>query len=131
MRPWIVGNRTCFLPFGVFQNPTAPYPIWPSEMARDYPNTTFEATDIADVFRKNDVPENITFTIANTLKGLPFPDDHFDYIFQRCMLMSFSVREWNIAINELMRVLKPGGFLELGKFLSLLVGNFIRKLIYP
>ncbi|RUS25019.1 hypothetical protein BC938DRAFT_472742 [Jimgerdemannia flammicorona] len=29
------------------------------------------------------------------------------------MLMSFSVREWNIAINELMRVLKPGGFLEL------------------
>ncbi|KAF0520751.1 S-adenosyl-L-methionine-dependent methyltransferase [Gigaspora margarita] len=58
-------------------------------------------------------PKNFTFIKANVLEGIPFEDDTFDYVFQRYLLGGYTKEKWPDAINEIVRVLKPGGFLEI------------------
>lgn len=90
--------------------------IWSVEMAREYPNSNFVGADLLDVFKVSAeiAPPNVQFQIANTLE-LPFEDNSFDYVFQRLQTACFRVNEWPIAIKELVRVTKPGGWVELGK----------------
>ncbi|RUS31999.1 hypothetical protein BC938DRAFT_476535 [Jimgerdemannia flammicorona] len=76
----------------------------------------FTGTDIADIFPQDDVPSNCSFESANTLEGLPFADNTFDYVFQRFMVTAFTPAQWDRAIAELVRVTKPGGYVELGKW---------------
>ncbi|RUP48898.1 S-adenosyl-L-methionine-dependent methyltransferase [Jimgerdemannia flammicorona] len=88
---------------------------WVLDMAVDYPNSTFTGIDMAEVFPvdPDDIPPNARFMIANTLKGLPFPDETFDYVFQRFMVLSFTPQDWKFAVNEIVRLTKPGGWVEL------------------
>ncbi|KAF0496830.1 S-adenosyl-L-methionine-dependent methyltransferase [Gigaspora margarita] len=57
--------------------------------------------------------KNFTFVKANVLEGIPFDNDTFDYVFQRHLLGGYPRAKWPYAINKLVRVLKPGGFLEI------------------
>jgi len=86
---------------------------WTLEMATDYPNSLFIGTDLADVYPSAITPRNCEFVKANTITGLPFQDNTFDYVYQRCMLLSFPEKEWPGVIKELTRVTKPGGFIEI------------------
>ncbi|RUS21653.1 hypothetical protein BC937DRAFT_91945 [Endogone sp. FLAS-F59071] len=83
------------------------------DMAREYPKSHFTGIDVADVFKDTLTPLNCQFLLANTLEGLPFPDNHFDFVFQRLHIFCFTKEGWRSAITELLRVLKPGGTLEL------------------
>ncbi|RUS32044.1 S-adenosyl-L-methionine-dependent methyltransferase [Jimgerdemannia flammicorona] len=86
---------------------------WTVEMASHYPNSTFIGIDINDVVLQSaEIPSNCSFIKANTVLGLPFEDETFDYIFQRCMFASFTPRDWETGIRELARVVKPGGWVE-------------------
>ncbi|RUS22217.1 S-adenosyl-L-methionine-dependent methyltransferase [Endogone sp. FLAS-F59071] len=87
--------------------------IWTIEMAQDFPNSTFVGTDLVDMFPKHEIPENCSFVQANTLERLPFPDDTFDFTFQRLVQMAYSPADWATVIAELVRVTKPGGWIEL------------------
>ncbi|RUP47263.1 S-adenosyl-L-methionine-dependent methyltransferase [Jimgerdemannia flammicorona] len=88
--------------------------IWTLEMAREFPNSIFVGTDKFKVEPMSDnIPPNATFLTADTLQGLPFEDGSFDYVFQRGMSISFRPKDWDIAMKELTRLTKPGGFLEL------------------
>lgn len=51
--------------------------------------------------------------VADIRRGLPFPDDHFDYIVSIHVLPELAYRELDPALLELRRVLKPGGVLRL------------------
>lgn len=112
-------------------------------MACDYPNSHFTGHDIKEVFPgpEAELPTNCTFLKADTL-SLPFEDGTFDYVFQRyvrvmsiflviffsvlkgtCLMYScrllgtfFTLEEWATAIQELVRVTKPGGWIELVEF---------------
>ncbi|RUS15131.1 S-adenosyl-L-methionine-dependent methyltransferase [Endogone sp. FLAS-F59071] len=85
---------------------------WMLEMAADYPRSTFVGIDIANVFPISNVPANCTFFNANVLKGLPF-EEEFDYVFQRFLLLAFTPEEWATSVKEIVRVTKPGGWIEL------------------
>jgi ubiquinone/menaquinone biosynthesis C-methylase UbiE len=53
---------------------------------------------------------------------LPFPDNTFDYVVQRNALYNYTKEEWdNIVIPEMIRVLKPGGWIEFGKWRMMLL----------
>lgn len=82
-------------------------------MASEYPNAHFTGVDIARLYPLEIKPENVSFSQANVLVGLPFPDDTFDFIHMSFMLFAFTLKNWEIAINELVRVCKPGGYVEL------------------
>jgi SAM-dependent methyltransferase len=52
---------------------------------------------------------------GNVLQGLPFPDDTFDFVHQRLLVSGIPVAEWPRAVAELVRVTRPGGWVELAE----------------
>ena len=81
-------------------------------MAKDYSHAKFTGIDISPIQSSQDEPENFNFIQTNLLDRLPFADDTFDFVFQRLLVASIPKDKWPLIINELTRVLKPGGYLE-------------------
>src|ERR1043165_6558905 len=81
-------------------------------MATNYPHVKFTGIDISPIQPSQVKPENFNFIQTNLLDGLPFADDTFDFVFQRLLVASIPKDKWPLVINELTRVLKPGGYLE-------------------
>ncbi|ORY96372.1 S-adenosyl-L-methionine-dependent methyltransferase [Syncephalastrum racemosum] len=90
---------------------------WTLELAELYPDSTFHGIDISPQFPGQIKPQNCNFQIANLLDGLPFPDNYFDYIHQRLMVIALTREGWEKTLKELMRVLKPGGWIEFKELL--------------
>ncbi|CAI2167340.1 13101_t:CDS:2 [Funneliformis geosporum] len=86
---------------------------WLIEMANEFPRSHFTGIDISPVFPREAKPDNANFLEANLLDGLPFENDSFDYIHMRFLIAAFSKSEWETAINELVRVTKVGGIIEI------------------
>jgi len=70
--------------------------------------------DITNVFMGSELitPSNCTFLEANTVNGLPFDDNTFDFVFQRFNVGCFKQTEWPVVLREIVRVAKPGGYIE-------------------
>lgn len=51
--------------------------------------------------------------IADIEKGLPFPDNSFDYIYSEHCLEHIEPQNWRFVLNEIARVAKDGCILEL------------------
>ncbi|KAI8344810.1 hypothetical protein BC941DRAFT_17640 [Chlamydoabsidia padenii] len=81
-------------------------------MAEDFPHSQFFGLDITPVFPEGIKPPNVTFALGNLVERLPYPDHHFDYIHQRLLIFGLTLPQWDLAIQELLRVLKPGGWVE-------------------
>ena len=62
-----------------------------------------------DVFPQEIKPPNVNFKVANVLEGLPFPDNSFDFVYVRLMLVGMKSDEWEPMWREVHRILKPGG----------------------
>lgn len=86
---------------------------WIRDMAEDYPRSSFTGVDVTEVYPTSDIPVNCTFVNADVRKSLPFEDGEFDYVFQRFMVLSYTPEDWHAVTRELVRVTKPGGWLEL------------------
>nr|ADE10096.1 AdoMet-MTases [Tremella fuciformis] len=80
--------------------------IWAIEMAQEYPAAEVVGLDLAPV-QKETVPENCRFEIDDASKGLPFPDGTFDVVHAR--LLTVGIRHWRGLVNDMVRVLQPGG----------------------
>ncbi|CAG8519039.1 14492_t:CDS:2 [Gigaspora margarita] len=81
-----------------------------------YPSTNIVGLDISPLQPTQTEPKNFTFVKANIFEGLPFDDNTFDFVFQRYLVTGYPKEKWPYVLNELVRVLKPGGFLELCEF---------------
>ncbi|RIB27215.1 S-adenosyl-L-methionine-dependent methyltransferase, partial [Gigaspora rosea] len=86
---------------------------WSFDMASTYPSISVVGIDISAYQPTQIKPENFTFIKANVQDGIPFEDDTFDFVFQRYLIGGHPKEKWPIVINEMVRVLKPGGYLEL------------------
>ncbi|RHZ83715.1 hypothetical protein Glove_88g31 [Diversispora epigaea] len=86
---------------------------WLLEMSTEYPRSSFTGIDMSPIFPVEIKPCNLNFQVANVLEKLPFPDNSFDFVYMRFLLTAFTEKEWIKAIQELIRVVKPGGWLEL------------------
>ena len=56
---------------------------------------------------------DFTFTPGNVLEGLPFPDAAFDYTHMRLMFLAIPADRWEFVARELIRVTRPGGWVEM------------------
>ncbi|KAL7314057.1 hypothetical protein PS15m_007713 [Mucor circinelloides] len=88
---------------------------WTFEMGEAWPNSTFHGIDASCVFPENIKPANVEFVIGNIAKEIPYPDNTFDYVHQRLLLLGLTNDDWENALKELYRVLKPGGYIELAE----------------
>ncbi|KAG9287042.1 hypothetical protein G9A89_023006 [Geosiphon pyriformis] len=90
---------------------------WALEMASTYPNSHFTGIDIAPDCPNEIKPKNTKFSQINILEGLPYVNNHFDYVHQRMMSTSFTSKQYDeIVLPELIRVTKSGGVIELMEF---------------
>jgi ubiquinone/menaquinone biosynthesis C-methylase UbiE len=92
---------------------------WAKEMATLFPHARVTALDIKDPTESapgEEAPEQrsnaYTFVRGNILEGLPFPDASFDFVHQRLLFFAIPGDHWQFVMNELARVTRPGGWVE-------------------
>ncbi|CAB4489342.1 unnamed protein product [Rhizophagus irregularis] len=85
---------------------------WLLELATVHKFPKFFGLDLFPIYPTEIKPDNVEFTQGDVLKGLPFSDNTFDYVHQGNMLSVFTFEEWHSVIQELIRVCKPGGYIE-------------------
>ena len=90
---------------------------WAIEMATLFPQTNVLGTDINPSVPENApgvaLPENLAFTPGNILEGLKFPDGSFDFVHMRLLIFAIPEARWPDVVRELVRVTRPGGWVEL------------------
>ncbi|KAF0553905.1 S-adenosyl-L-methionine-dependent methyltransferase [Gigaspora margarita] len=88
---------------------------WTVEMALDYPSSTFVGIDLnPEMFPSdNQRSSNVGFIECNVIQGIPFPSNTFDFIFMCRMWGAFTGSQWPKLINEIVRVLKYDGWIEI------------------
>lgn len=82
-------------------------------MMHEYPNCTFYGCDIVNTVNRVLDLEKINFSYGNVVKGLPYPDNTFDFVHMRFFVLALRIDEWPLAVKEVIRVTKPGGFIQL------------------
>jgi ubiquinone/menaquinone biosynthesis C-methylase UbiE len=83
-------------------------------MARLYPKSQFMGVDMADLFVTDNLPPNVTFQILNAGTSLGyFENESFDFVFQRFLVMGFSTEQYIRSVQEMKRILKVGGAIEI------------------
>ncbi|KAI8079770.1 uncharacterized protein BX664DRAFT_341416 [Halteromyces radiatus] len=85
---------------------------WTMEIAGEYPKSTIVGVDMTCVFPRDIKPTNCQFYQCNALQGLPFEDGTFDYVFMRFMAQGIELNQWDPLMKDIIRVLKPGGWVE-------------------
>jgi ubiquinone/menaquinone biosynthesis C-methylase UbiE len=89
---------------------------WLAEVATHFSQAQAYGVDLlspADLGISLAFPPNCHFQRCDIVDGLPFPAQHFDFVHQRSLLLSLSIRQWPFIIGELARVTRPGGWVEL------------------
>ncbi len=105
---------------------------WAIEMAQTFPHANVIGLDVkppvvderATTQPNADVrPPNYSFVPGNLLEGLPFADCSFDYVHQRLLFTAIPHDRWPSAVQELIRVTRPGGWIELVDSIGLANGG--------
>jgi ubiquinone/menaquinone biosynthesis C-methylase UbiE len=94
---------------------------WAIEMAQTFPQAQVTGLDIKipppDQQASTGVgvdlrPANYEFLAGNVLEGLPFPDQSFDFVHMRLLVLAIPTDRWPYVIGELVRVTRVGGWVE-------------------
>ncbi|KAF7723939.1 hypothetical protein EC973_001511 [Apophysomyces ossiformis] len=101
--------------------------MWAMDMGMAYPNSKFTGVDIADVRVKNITLENVTFGYGNILEKVDFPDNSFDMVHIRLLILALRKEEWPNAIKEGLRLVKPGGILHVMEYDLLVNGGPVSR----
>lgn len=96
---------------------------WCVDFSKKYPEKRVYGVDINQAIinhaRENAVQArsvNLEFLAVDRRRILPFPDGHFDLIHLQNGTGLFNVRQWPAMMREMVRLLKPGGWLNLVDF---------------
>ena len=84
---------------------------WAFELCAQFPDAIVIGLDLEP--SKLERPANYRFIIGNVLSGLPFADDRFDFVHQRLLQSGVPLASWSGVVSELVRVTRPGGWIEL------------------
>lgn len=95
---------------------------WAMEMAAAFPHANVIGLDVVPPPADDAVtlgqgldrrPNNYVYVQGNVLDGLPFPNATFDFVHQRLLVAAIPEDRWQWVVGELLRVTKPGGWIEL------------------
>ncbi|KAI8361708.1 S-adenosyl-L-methionine-dependent methyltransferase [Blakeslea trispora] len=87
--------------------------IWALEIAAENPDCQMIGLDLRVPNEQPGRPKNLTFHEADITEAWPIESNSVDFIFQRSMGQSIQKEQWNKVLKEMLRVLKPGGTIEL------------------
>jgi SAM-dependent methyltransferase len=94
---------------------------WGAELAQQFPQANVVGVDIVPPAPTNtsvrqgheEAPDNYVFVQGDITKGLPFGDNTFDFVHMRLVVMALPATTWLRAVEELRRVTRPDGWIEL------------------
>ena len=97
---------------------------WCTEMATLFPRANVIGTDVvapatdrpdgaAPAVEGGARPTNYAFVPGDVLGRLPFDDGLFDFVHMRLLLFAIPAPRWPDVVAELVRVTRPGGWIEL------------------
>ncbi|KAK6359273.1 hypothetical protein TWF696_000436 [Orbilia brochopaga] len=82
---------------------------WCLDMAHAFPDTEIIGNDLSPI-QPTYVPPNVSFEVDDFNDEWLFPANHFDFVHGRAMYGS--VKDWDVLLKRVLRVLKPGGWWE-------------------
>jgi len=85
---------------------------WAYDLCAQFPDATVYGLDLV-AGKAQERPVNYRHVKANVLQGLPFADGSFDFVHQRLMVTALPVAAWPDVVRDLLRVTRPGGWVEL------------------
>ncbi|HEU5200846.1 MAG TPA: methyltransferase domain-containing protein, partial [Ktedonobacterales bacterium] len=92
---------------------------WAMEMAAEFPGAKVVGMDLILPDSSASLghglarqPDNVTFLEGDILKGLPFADASFDFVYIRLLFTAVPERAWPGLLDELIRVTRPQGWIE-------------------
>ena len=89
---------------------------WILDMANSYKTSSFVGVDLSPSMfpssRNKSTPDNVVFLERNIIDGFPFPNETFDFVRQGFMNFSFTKKHWQDVILDIIRITKPGGWIE-------------------
>lgn len=83
---------------------------WAFELCADRPEAMVVGLDLAP---SKPGPATYRFVRGNLLQGLPFVEGGFDFVHQRLLQSGVPLTSWPGVVDELVRVTRPGGWVEL------------------
>lgn len=89
---------------------------WGMEMAVHFPQARVTGVDLEPMDThaiSGPRPLNYTAVRGNILEGLRFASSLFDYVHMRMMLLAIPADRWPRVVAELVRLARPGGWIEL------------------
>jgi len=90
---------------------------WAIELGSIFPDANIVGFDLnpppAETGASSMRPDNFTFVQGNMLEGLPFPDNSFDFVHQRLVIVALPTNQWVRQAQEMLRVTRPGGWVEI------------------
>lgn len=90
--------------------------VWILETAKELPSSIhFFGTDIVSNIFPLDHADNIHFSVASSTCLPTTWEGFFQFVHQRFSISSLKITEWPIALNEIYRVLAPGGWVQLSE----------------
>ncbi|MBX5458726.1 MAG: methyltransferase domain-containing protein [Thermogemmatispora sp.] len=87
--------------------------VWLREAARRWPRAQLVALDKDLTLLRQPLPPHCQPVQADLLTGLPFAEARFDYVHQRFLATAIPVTAWPGILDDLLRITRPGGWLEL------------------
>lgn len=116
--------------------------MWSLEIAHDYPNCQVIGIDVVPPSEKESwnlatvtastsftpystssssagqikKENNVKFQYGDILQSLLFPDNHFDFVYQRDVATVLPFKSWPNLISEFFRVTKSGGQIQLVEY---------------
>ncbi|KAK7018256.1 S-adenosyl-L-methionine-dependent methyltransferase [Favolaschia claudopus] len=98
--------------------------LWLMEYAQTVdPSVNFVGVDISSRLFPVSAPANIKFQIESVL-NLPVEwTNTFALVHQRLLMMALQIPEWKQAIGEIYRVMRPGGWVQIGECFAWIEGE--------
>src|SRR5256885_8854392 len=84
---------------------------WGYDVGQQHPQAAVVGFDL--VPPKAGGPSGYHAVRGNLLRGLPFATGRFDFVHQRLLFSGVPVDDWPTTVRELVRVCRPGGWVEL------------------
>jgi len=84
---------------------------WAYDLCEEFPEALAVGFDLE--VSKRPWPAAYHFVRGNLLHGLPFASDQFDFVHQRALISGVPVSSWASVTGDLVRVTRPGGWVEL------------------
>ncbi|CAG8497601.1 4605_t:CDS:2 [Racocetra fulgida] len=85
---------------------------WIRDMSNEFPKSHIIGIQASPCHKVKLTP-NIAILRMDIVSGLSYGNDSFDYVHMSCLSSSFSEKDWKIAIDEMVRVTKPQGIVEI------------------